>query len=154
MLSDSNYAGNIIVSLANLPEFLRKPILKKRLVEFFSMSPLDKLEIINNALQAGPTIPFDKFSKLFKTWLEILSTLSEEQRTVMFTTYIKEIIENPQKIILFNIDGILEVYLSLNQGEKDMISKSVKKIIGVLDDNKKRTLLLIIPDRAKIELGI
>ncbi len=154
MLSEPNYAGNIIVSLANLPEFLRKPILKKRLMEFFSMSLSEKIEIINNALQAGPTIPFDKFLKLFKTWLEILSILSEEQRTIMFTTYINEITENPQKIILFNLDGILEVYLSLNQGEKDTISKSVKKIIDVLDDNKKKKLFLTIPDRAKIELGI
>ena len=154
MLSEPNYAGNIIVSLASLPEFLRKPILRKRLIEFFSMSSSDKMEIINNALQAGPTIPFDKFSKLFKTWLEILSTLTEEQRTVMFMTYINEITKNPQKIILFNLDGILEVYLSLNQDEKDTISKSVKKITDVLDDNKKKRLLLTIPDRAKIELGI
>ena len=154
MLSEPNYAGNIIVSLANLPEFLRKPILKKRLIEFFSMSPSDKLEIINNALQAGPTIPFDKFSKLFKTWLEILSTLPEEQRTVMFTTYINEITENPQKIILFNLDGILEVYMSLSQNEKDIISKSVKKITDTLDNNKKKRLLLTIPDRAKTEIGI
>jgi len=154
LLSEPNYAGNIIVALANLPEFLRKPILKKRLMEFFSMSPSDKLEIINNALQAGPTIPFDKFSKLLKTWLEILSTLLEEQRIVMFTTYINEITENPQKIVLFNLDGILEVYLSLNQNEKDVISKSVKKITDVLEDNKKKRLLLIIPDRAKIEIGI
>jgi len=153
-LSEPNYAGNIIVSLANLPEFLRKPILKKRLLEFFSMSISDKIEIINNALQAGPTIPFDKFSKLFKTWLEILSTLSEEQRTIMFMTYINEITKNPQKIVLFNLDGILEVYLSLNQGEKNTISKSVKKIINSLDDNKKKRLLLVIPDRARIELGI
>ena len=118
------------------------------------MSPSDKLEIINNALQAGPTIPFDKFSKLLKTWLEILSTLSEEQRIVMFTTYINEITENPQKIILFNLDGILEVFLSLNQAEKDIISKWVKKITDVLDDDKKKRLLLTIPDRVKTELRI
>ncbi len=154
MLSEPNYAGNIIVSLANLPEFLRKPILKKRLMEFFSMSPSEKMEIINNALEAGPIIPFDKFLKLFKTWLEILSTLTEEQRTIMFTTYINEITTNPQKIILFNLDGILEVYLSLNQGEKDVISKTIKKIINTLEDNKKKRLLLIIPDRARIELGV
>ena len=153
-MSEPNYAGNIIVSLANLPEFLRKPILKKRLMEFFSMSPSDKIEIINNALQAGHTIPFDKFSKLFKTWLEILSALSEDQRTIMFTTYIAEITENPQKIILFNLDGILEVYLSLNQGERDTISKSVKKIINSLDDSKKNRLLLVIPDRARIEFEV
>ena len=142
------------MSLANLPEFLRKPILKKRLTEFFSMSLSDKMEIINNALQAGPIIPFDKFSKLFKTWLEILSILSEEQRINMFTTYINEIAEHPQKIILFNLDGILEVYLSLNPVEKDTISTSVKKIIGSLEDDKKKKLFLTIPDRARIELGI
>ena len=142
------------MSLANLPEFLRKPILKKRLTEFFSMSLSDKMEIINNALQAGPIIPFDKFSKLFKTWLEILSILSEEQRINMFTTYINEIAEHPQKIILFNLDGILEVYLSLNPVEKDTISTSVKKIIGSLEDDKKKKLFLTIPERARIELGI
>jgi len=154
LLSEPNYAGNIIVSLSSLPEFLRKPILKKRLIEFFAMSPSDKMEIINNALQAGPTIPFDKFSKLFKTWLEILSTLPEEQRIVMFMAYINEITKNPQKIILFNLDGILEVYLSLNQDEKTVISKSVKKITDALEDSEKKRLLLTMPDRAKIEFGI
>ena len=46
-MGQPNYAGNIIVNLANLPEFLRKPILQKRLAEFFSMSDEDKKEIIN-----------------------------------------------------------------------------------------------------------
>ena len=77
-MSSPNHAGNIIVNLAGLPEFLRKPILHKRLTEFFSMNQEDRKEIINNALQAGPTIPFDKFSTLFKTWLETLCNMSEE----------------------------------------------------------------------------
>jgi len=153
-LSEPNYAGNIIVSLANLPEFLRKPILKKRLIEFFSLSSSEKMEIINNALQAGPEIPFDNLSKLFKTWLEIMSTLSEERRSIMFMSYIAEITENPQKIILFNLDGILEVYLSLKQDEKDTISRSVRKIITALNDDKRKRLFLTIPNRARIELGI
>ena len=80
-----NFAGNIIVNLANLPDFLRNPILKKRMVEFFALSDPEKKEIINNALEAGPTIPFPNFSKLFKTWLKILTTLSEEQREGLFS---------------------------------------------------------------------
>ena len=110
-MSSPNHAGNIIVNLAGLPEFLRKPILHKRLSEFFSMNQEDKKEIINNALQAGPTIPFDKFSTLFKTWLEILCNLSEEQRITMFSSYINEIKCHPEKLIAFNLDGIFEIYM-------------------------------------------
>ncbi len=150
----TNYAGNIIVNLANLPEFLRKPILEKRMSEFFSMSSEDKKEIINNALQAGPIIQFDKFSTLFRTWLEILSKLSEEQRNVMFGAYINEITNHPEKLILFNLDGILEIFISLSKEQKSIISSTIRNIVNSLDENSKKKLGLIIPDKAKIEIGI
>jgi hypothetical protein len=153
-MSEPNYAGNIIVSLASLPDFLRKPILKKRLMEFFSMSVQNKAEVINNALAAGPTIPFDNFARLFKTWLEVLSSLSEEQRTIMFSNYVAEVSSNPQKLVSFNLDGILEIYFSLSQEQRNILSNSVKKIVSALDENSKRRLYLIIPDRAKIEFGV
>ena len=105
VLSEPNYAGNIIVILANLPDFLRTPILKKRMLEFFSMSDSDKIEIISNALEAGPTIPFLNFSKLFKTWLEVLTTISEEQRGLMFSAYVNQItVENLQELVDLRFD--------------------------------------------------
>ena len=125
-----NFAGNIIVNLASLPDFLRNPILKKRMMEFFSMSEPEKKEVINNALEAGPTIPFPNFSKLFKTWLKILTTLSEEQREGLFSAYIVEVSQNPQKLITFNLDGILEVFLTLEENEKEILSSTIKKIIN------------------------
>lgn len=153
-MSEPNYAGNIIVILSNLPEFLRKPILQKRLMEFFSMSSSDKVEIINNALAAGPTIPFDKFTRLFKTWLEVLSNLSEERRTEMFVSYITEIIANPHKLVSFNLDGILEIFLSLTPDQSNTISNSIKNIVNTLDDDKKKRLSMIVPARARKEFGI
>lgn len=153
-MSEPNYAGNIIVVLANLPDFLRTPILKKRIMEYFSMPDQEKKQLINNALEAGPTIPFPNFSKLFKTWLEILTTLSEEQRSSIFSAYINEISDNPQKIISFNLDGILEIFLCLDQEKQEIISKSVKKIIERLDENSKRKLLIVIPDNAQEKLKI
>ena len=147
-----NFAGNIIVNLANLPEFLRNPILKKRMVEFFSLSEPEKQEIINNALEAGPTIPFPNFSKLFKTWLKILATLSEEQRIGLFSAYIIEVSQSPQKLITFNLDGILEIFLTLDDKEKEIISSTIKKIIIDLDEDRKRKILIIIPDNAKKHL--
>ncbi|CUR52477.1 conserved protein of unknown function [Nitrosotalea devaniterrae] len=153
-MSSPNHAGNIIVNLAGLPEFLRKPILRKRLTEFFSMNQEDKKEIVNNALQAGPTIPFDKFSTLFKTWLETLCNMSEEQRTIMFSNYITEITHHPEKLIAFNLDGIFEIYMSLTTDQKSTLSVTIRNILGTFSENDRKKLYMIIPKMAKNEIGI
>ncbi len=153
ILSEPNYAGNIIINLASLPDFLRKPILTKRMTEFFSMSEAEKSEIINNALDAGPTIPFLNFSKLFKTWLEVLCTVSEENRYMMFSNYIKQILSAPEKIIAFNLDGILEIFLSLEHSNQEIISLSIQNLVKNLDDDSKKKLLLLIPENARRIIG-
>ena len=152
LMTGENFAGNIIVNLANLPDFLRNPILKKRMIEFFTLGESERNEVINNALEAGPTIPFPNFSKLFKTWLKILTTLPEEQREGIFSAYITEIARSPQKLISFNLDGILEIFLTLEDNEKEIISNTVKKIIINLDENSKRRMLIVVPDNAKKHL--
>nr|AIE93212.1 hypothetical protein [uncultured marine thaumarchaeote AD1000_33_B07] len=153
ILSEPNYAGNIIINLASLPDFLRKPILKKRMMEFFLMSDPEKSEIINNALEAGPTIPFPNFSKLFKTWLEVLCTVSEENRYTMFSNYIKHIIISPQKIIAFNLDAILEIFLSLENSDRRIISISIQNAIKNLEEDSKRKLILLVPENARKLIG-
>ena len=153
-MSEDNHAGNIIVNLASLPDFLRTPILKKRMVEFFSKEESDKKEIICNALEAGPTIPFLNFSKLFKSWLKIIANLSEEHREGMFLAYIKQSLLNPEKLIAFNLDGILEMFLQLEENEKETIAKTIQKIIGNLNDQDKKRILIMIPNNAKIHLKI
>ena len=153
VLSEPNYAGNIIINLASLPDFLRKPILKKRMMEFFSMSDPEKSEIVNNALEAGPTIPFPNFSKLFKTWLEVRCAISEENRHDMFSNYIKHVINAPQKIIAFNLDGILEIFLSLEDSNQNIISTSIQNVIKNLEQDSKRKLILLVPENARKLIG-
>ena len=152
-MTGENFAGNIIVNLASLPDFLRTPMLKKRMMEFFSLEEQDRKEVINNALEAGPTIPFPNFSKLFKTWLEVLCAISEENRYTMFSNYIKHIINSPQKIIAFNLDGILEIFLSLEQANQETISISIQNVIKSLDQDSKRKLVLLTPENAKNVIG-
>ena len=153
-MSEDNHAGNIIVNLASLPDFLRTPILKKRMIEFFSKEEADKKEIIYNALEAGPTIPFLNFSKLFKSWLKIIANLSEEHREGMFLAYIKQSLVDPEKLIAFNLDGILEMFLQLEENEKETISNTIRKIIGNLNDQDRRKILIMIPNNAKNHLKI
>ena len=152
-MTEDNFAGNIIVNLASLPDFLRTPILKKRMMEFFSMSNSEKEEIIINALEAGPTIPFPNFAKLFKTWLEVLCTVTEENRCDMFANYFKQIIKYPQKIILFNLDGIFEIFLSLELEKQSILIKSIKNTYDRLDKESKRRMILLTPDSSKRLFG-
>lgn len=154
MLKEENFAGNIIINLASLPDFLRKPILKERLTEFFSMTEHEKNEVIINALEAGPTIPFPNFSKLFKTWLEILASFNEFQRNELFLRYLLATIRWPEKLIDFNLDGILEIFMGLSEKEKAVISKSIIDIITGLDPDKKRIAMTLIPNNAKQVIGL
>ncbi len=153
-MSEPNYAGNIIVNLASLPDFLRKPILKKRMIEFFSMSSPEKIEVINNALEAGPTIPFANFSKLFKTWLEILTSLDGQQRRELFEAYINEVLRSPQKLIMFNLDGIFEIFLTLDKDKRKIIAETIKTIILDLTPDNKKKIFLLIPNAARESIGV
>ena len=153
-MTEPNYAGNIIVILANLPDFLRKPILKKRMSEFYSMSDQERNVLIENALEAGPTIPFPNFLKLFKTWLEVLADETEENRKILVSSYVNEITNFPQKLIAFNLDGMLEIYLTLDDSKKMIVNNSLKLIIEKLESDAKRKLMLLIPNMLKNELGV
>jgi len=148
-MSEPNFAGNIIVNLASLPDFLRTPILKKRMTEFFSKNEDDKAEIIVNALNAGPTIPFPNFSKLFKTWLEVLSEINVENREDMFSNYFRHILRSPEKIILFNLDAIFEIFLQIDSKKQQILISSIKNVFDRLDEESKRKMNLLTPDSTK-----
>ena len=123
------------------------------MLEFFSMDEYEKAEIITNALEAGPTIPFPNFAKLFKTWLEVLSTVSEDNRFDMFSNYLKQIIKEPQRIILFNLDGIFEIFLSLEVSRQKILIKSIKSAFDSLDGESKRRMILLTPESSKNLFG-
>ena len=148
-MSEPNFAGNIIVNLASLPDFLITPILKKRMTVFFSKNDEDKSEIIINALNAGPTIPFPNFSKLFRTWLEVLATIDMKNREDMFSNYFKQILISPDKIILFNLDAIFEIFLQVDRQKQEVLISSIKTVFDQLDEESKRKMRLLAPDSAK-----
>ena len=117
---------------------------------FFSKNEDDKAEILVNALNAGPTIPFPNFSKLFKTWLEVLAEINIENREDMFSNYFKHILAAPDKIILFNLDAIFEIFLQVDTKKQQILISSIKTVYNKLDDSSKRKMNLLTPDSAKI----
>ena len=119
------------------------------MTEFFSKNDDEKAEIIINALNAGPTIPFPNFSKLFRTWLEVLSTINSENREDMFSNYFKHILASPEKIILFNLDAIFEIFLQVDSQKQQILITSIKTVFDRLDQESKRKMNLLAPDSAK-----
>ena len=119
------------------------------MTEFFSKNDDEKAEIIINALNAGPTIPFPNFSKLFRTWLDVLSTINNENREDMFSNYFKHILASPDKIILFNLDAIFEIFLQVDSQKQQILITSIKTVFDRLDAESKRKMNLLAPESAK-----
>jgi ATP-dependent RNA circularization protein (DNA/RNA ligase family) len=59
---------------------------------------------------------------------------------------------SPEKLISFNLDGILEIFLELEENEKETISNTIKKIIKNLNDEERKKILIMIPNNAKKHL--
>jgi hypothetical protein len=144
----SSAAGNIIQILANLPDFLRKPMLQSRLKEFYAMSDEDRRETISLALSAAPGIDPAKLSVLFKTWLEILSEFDAEKRAVMFQTYCRQILSNPHSIEKLDFRPLTATFLSLDQKQRERITDSLKEVLFSLP-NRGEILKMVPEDSLK-----
>ncbi|HXG07312.1 MAG TPA: hypothetical protein VNI77_08325 [Nitrososphaera sp.] len=149
----SNAARNIIQILANLPDFLRKPMLQSRLKEFYAMSDEDRRETISLALSAAPTIDQAKLSVLFKTWLEVLSEFEAEKRTIMFQTYCRQILSSdPRFIEKLDLKLLTQTFLSLDPKRREIITDSLKEVLLSLPSRNE--ILKLIPEDSKKAIGL
>ncbi len=149
----SNAAGNIIQILANLPDFLRKPMLQSRLKEFYAMSDEDRQETIRLALSAAPTIDQVKLSVLFKTWLEVLSEFEPEKRMIMFQTYCRQILSsNPHSIEKLDFKLLTQTFLSLDQKQRERITDSFKEVLLSLPNRNE--ILKMVPEDSLKAIGL
>jgi hypothetical protein len=145
-------AGNIIQILANLPDFLRKPLLQKRLSEFFDMSEADRQETIALALSAAPTIEPAKLAVLVKTWLEVLARFDASERMIIFTTYCRQILRQPEPLQKLNFQALTDTFLSLEEKQRQVLADTFKEVLLGLP--KRDELLKLIPEYPQRALGL
>jgi hypothetical protein len=145
-------AGNIIQILADLPDFLRKPMLQNRLKEFFEMNDDEKRETIGMALAAVPTIDQNKLSVLFRTWLEVLSEFDVEKRAVIFQTYCKQIFANPRSILKLDFKLLTAAFLSLDQSKQELLTDSLHEVLLGLPNRNE--ILKMIPEHSLKAIGL
>ncbi len=153
-MADSQIAGNIIQILAGLPEFLRKPMLKNRMNEFFALSDMEKKEIVTNALNAAPAIDFRILSNLTKTWMEVLCEFDEDKRRKMFGAYVDVIVDSPDRLAKLNVDGLISLFNTMPENDKKLLSGSLRNLVQDLSEDKKARFLAVVPQNARSVLQL
>ena len=142
-------AGGVISSLASLPEFLRRPILSKRMREFYSLPDSERDELVRNALQAGPQIPFHTFEKLFGTWLDVLSGFTARERTEIFSRYLAQAARDPACVARFHLDGLLGSLLSMDPEKRARLCGALREAFEGLGERERKTVEALVPDSAR-----
>lgn len=118
MRSGSEAAVNIIQILADLPAFLREPVLRKKLQEFYIYEESDKRETITNALNAASSIETKKLIVLVRSWMEVLSELDTDKILLMLTLYCDEILKDRSVLKNLNFDSIVQAFMTLDNVKK------------------------------------
>jgi hypothetical protein len=145
-------AGSIIQILANLPEFLRKPMLQKRLSEFFDLAEPERQETIALALAAAPTVDSKKLSVLVKTWLEVLGEFDAEKRTAIFGVYCEQIMKQPQSLRSLDFQSLTDTFQLLGEREREVLVDSFKEVLFAFP--RRERIVAAIPDYSKRVLGL
>ena len=142
--SDDHASKNIIQTLVELPEFLRKPILESRVKEFFSLDIQDKNEIISNILNTLPSFESRKIFPLVKTWLLVLSNLDSILIVEMLRLYCSKIKNSPDIIQKMPMIEIIEIFSVLESTQRKKIADCLKEAILSFPDTSK--IINLIPD--------
>jgi len=132
---------DIIEILGNLQSFLRKPIIKNKLIDFFKKDSEFQLETINLILDSLANINIQKYRDLISSWLEVLVYFETTQINQIIILYLvgllkrKELI-NPLEPVLLDC---------INKMSKDQKEKlrfcfletlfMIPNITNILDSN-------------------
>jgi hypothetical protein len=57
---------------------------------------------------------------------------------------------SPEKIILFNLDAIFEIFLQIDKEKQKILISSIKTVFDKLDEESKRKMILLTPDSARM----
>jgi hypothetical protein len=152
-MQNSNVAGNIIQILASIPEFLRKPMMRNRINDFFTLEHEDRVEMIKSVIEVLPSMDMSIVARLFKTWLELLHEFGYEKRVSLFKIYAMLLADNPSILARINLEPLVGTFNSLQQEIKSSIAADIKQVIDELDADKRMLLIKSLPKYALDAIG-
>jgi hypothetical protein len=150
--SQERAAENIIRTLIDLPEFLRKPMLEGRLREFYLLNEQDKREVVSDILEVIPLFEGKKVSALVRTWLGVLSNLDTTRIMEILRLYCQAISNSPEIIQKMPVEEITDTFVVLEETQKQKLTDCLKE--AILSFPNKHKIMTLIPESGLRSLGM
>lgn len=119
---------NLLFIMANLPDFLRISVCRKKVKELIEMTEMEKRETIARSLTSINLISRDKLVELTRTWMKVISEISTSELTKLLNSYLLILDE----VKLFDkLDGklILAIFTSLEESERMKLLICLKEAV-------------------------
>jgi hypothetical protein len=150
---DSKAAVNIIQILADLPDFLRESVLRRKLEEFYIFDESDKRETISAALNAAASIDAKKLNVLVKSWIEVLSELDTGRILIMLTLYCEEILKDSSALEQLSFESVVQAFMTLDEVKKVKFIYCLKEAMFSVPNKHKIIQMLPVTAREILEIG-
>jgi hypothetical protein len=127
---------DIIEILGNLQPFLRKPIIKNKLIDFFKSDNEFQSDTINLILESLQNINLQKYNDLIRTWLEILSEFDNIQINFLIKLYLDGLAKNPELIEKIE-PAIMNCMKNFNKNQTDKLKNCFSETLFLLSFGRK-----------------
>lgn len=135
MTTNSNPTEDIIQILGNLQPYLRRPIIKNKLDNFFKEEDELQLDTIDLIVKSLPNVDLQQYEDLIKTWLEILTVLDTAKINYLIRLYLQDLAKNPKIISLIN-PLIIKCVRDLSQQKQDKLRNCFSEALFLLPFDK------------------
>ena len=143
-----NDVENLLFIMANLPDFLKVSVCRKKVKELIEMTESEKKETIARSLTSINLVSQDKLVGLTKTWMKVISEISPNELTKLLHSYLLILDE----VKLFEkLDGklILDIFSSLEENVRTKLLVCLQEAV-FLSPKRKEILEKIPADLVKV----
>lgn len=135
MSANSDTTGDIIQILDNLQPFLRKPIIKNKMIDFFKSDNEFQLDTINLILGSFQNVNLQNYADLITTWLEIVAQFDTSKINFLIKLYLEGLAENLDLIKKIE-PTIINCIKNFNEVEKERLRMCFLETLYLIAINK------------------
>lgn len=146
------HTEDIILILSQLPEFLRKSMMRSRLLEFCAKDSKTREEFIDSILGGLSTADKDSLKKVIRTWLGVVSKLESSEISTIFSPYIKRYEKDPSLCDSEYFAILLEAYQSLEENQRAILRDCLVEVI--LNQNRSGRIVCTLPKKVRSALQL